>query len=45
MLAMAFAYDFEMNRRSSKRCEAKVPVVSDRRPYLDRGLLGFAFQP
>ena len=35
-----FAYDLEMNWWPTKRGEAKVPVIPDRRPYLNDGFMG-----
>ena len=40
MLGGCFAYDFEMDGWSTKRGEAKVPVIPDRRPCLNDGFMG-----
>ena len=40
MLAGCFAYDFEMDGWSTKRGEAKVPVIPDRGPPLNDGFMG-----
>lgn len=34
------SYDFEMDRCSAKRGEAKVPIIPDRRPCLNDGFMG-----
>lgn len=35
-----FAYDFEMDGWSTKRGEAKVPVIPDCWPFLNDGFMG-----
>lgn len=40
MLGGCFAYDFEMGWWSTKRGEAKVPVIPDRRPCSNDGFMG-----
>ena len=40
MLSGWFAYNFEMDGWSTKRGEAKVPVIPDRRPCLNDGFMG-----